>query len=164
MTIVPRTVFFKKKKNKKKKKTKQKKKNTVLILFQIKKTKYLYNLLSEYPNIIIRQFTNVRERLKGFPVEDLWIKNPEFENGPHYFEQISDVIRVVLLYEFGGLYLDLDLITMRRLPPIIPSNFAVGIFHGNVANAVMKFSKGHPILLHYMRLMVSNRIFCGLIR
>ncbi len=37
--------------------------------------------------------------------------------------QLSDVVRVSLLYKYGGTYLDTDTVTLRQLPEDVP-NFA----------------------------------------
>ena len=72
------------------------------------------------------------------------------------------MVRVYLLYTYGGMYLDIDAVSLGVIPDKIsekskfPTNFGVAIFYGNVNNAVMKFQKGHPFLMEYMELMVSS--------
>lgn len=127
------------------------------------RTAKLSKMLETYPNIVIRHLHDFKERLKGLPVETLWERNKEFEQGANYFEQISDVVRVYLLYTYGGMYLDIDAVSLGVIPDKIsekskfPTNFGVAIFYGNVNNAVMKFQKGHPFLMEYMELMVTHQ-------
>ena len=120
-------------------------------------------MLSKYPNLAIRQIGDFKERLKGLPVIELWDREKRnFEDGPNYFEQVSDVIRAYLLYKYGGIYLDIDAVSMRNIPETIsdgtkfPQNFGVAIYYGNVNGAVMRFRKGHPFLMKFMELMVRT--------
>ena len=122
-------------------------------------------MLSKYPNLAIRQIGDFKERLKGLPVIELWDREKRnFEDGPNYFEQVSDVIRAYLLYKYGGIYLDIDAVSMRNIPETIsdgtkfPQNFGVAIYYGNVNGAVMRFRKGHPFLMKFMELMVRTHI------
>ena len=126
-------------------------------------------MLETYPNIVIRHLHDFKERLKGLPVETLWERNKQFEQGANYFEQvssrisvmylqsisevsksflifqISDVVRVYLLYTYGGMYLDIDAVSLGVIPDKIseeskfPTNFGVAIFYGNVNNVPTLF-------------------------
>ena len=42
---------------------------------------------------------------------------------------ISDIIRVVLMYKYGGMYCDLDIIILRNFLPILPDEFTATILN-----------------------------------
>ncbi|CAO5679977.1 MAG: hypothetical protein NEHIOOID_01126 [Holosporales bacterium] len=73
------------------------------------------------------------------------------------FGKASDIARVVLLYEFGGMYTDTDVAIMqspKRLHQLC--DFYGGLEHmENFApgNAVIGARAGHPILMQYIKLM-----------
>lgn len=43
-----------------------------------------------------------------------WMKNNTIFESHYLIEHISDIFRVVTLYKYGGLYLDLDVIVMKN--------------------------------------------------
>jgi hypothetical protein len=64
----------------------------------------------------------------------------------NYYSHVTDIIRVALLYKYGGVYIDYDAIVtknLRNLGNIISDHDAPGKFANG---AVMKFSQGHPFL------------------
>ncbi|CAO4837575.1 MAG: hypothetical protein CNLJKLNK_00651 [Holosporales bacterium] len=79
------------------------------------------------------------------------------------FGKASDIARVVLLYEFGGIYTDTDVAIMqspKRLHQLC--NFYGGLEHMenfSPGNAVIGARARHPILKQYIELMEEG-IFC----
>ena len=64
----------------------------------------------------------------------------------HYLNNISNAVRLVLLYKFGGTYFDTDIVSLNSLPED-KSNFAIYENDlGGVNNALIKFEKKHPLL------------------
>ena len=60
---------------------------------------------------------------------------------------INHYLRCKLLYEFGGVYLDLDIECLKDLTPLLNAPFTVGIEDSEVVNnAVIIAEKGHPFL------------------
>ena len=70
---------------------------------------------------------------------NLWYK---LKSSKHYIAHLSDILRVFIMRKFGGIYLDLDALIIKPLPPA--PNF-VGRINENVANGVLKFQKNHPL-------------------
>ncbi|XP_059082455.1 alpha-1,4-N-acetylglucosaminyltransferase-like [Tigriopus californicus] len=64
---------------------------------------------------------------------------------------ISDVLRVALLKLYGGTYLDSDAVSIRSLPK--DRNFVVIETSESIANGLLRFRVGHPVIeeaLHYL--------------
>ena len=60
---------------------------------------------------------------------------------------ISDLIRVVVLYLFGGVYFDLDVMFLRNLAPLLNYEFAYRWSYSQNANsALCHFHKGSQVL------------------
>ncbi len=75
----------------------------------------------------------------------------------------SDLLRLELLYKFGGIYLDIDFDVLKRLDPILSmAPIVVGnLKEWRVNNAFMATVPGHPV----MRAMIDEampRIYFGL--
>lgn len=116
---------------------------------------------------------NTWRNIKGWE-HKLWtekeIDNLEMKNRDLYeyfmrkkiYYGASDVVRLEILDQFGGLYIDAD---TRRLKPIndlffLESNFFAvkankkkGVSDTRVANGVMGSQPGHPLVLEYIRRM-----------
>ncbi|MUL39645.1 hypothetical protein FZ103_00355 [Streptomonospora sp. PA3] len=69
----------------------------------------------------------------------------------------ADLLRLELLYRYGGLYSDADSWCMRPLRPLLEGRTLVGMTgsRGNVANGTLGATKGHPA----MRALVEGAAF-----
>lgn len=60
---------------------------------------------------------------------------------------LSDFLRQLLLYQVGGIYMDNDIITLRKIPKSLEdSNYLFFAAPGKVGSAIMKFQQGHSFL------------------
>ena len=119
-------------------------------------------LLEEHQNIYLRHIADLDEFIKGSPFEALWGKG-KIDWALYRTNNYSNTLRVLLLYLYGGLYFDLDVISVGRVPKDIPTNFAVAESSGFVNSAILKFSKGDPFLSLLKKEIVSIHnmpIFC----
>jgi len=67
---------------------------------------------------------------------------------------INHYMRCYVLYEYGGVYLDLDVECVKDLTPLLSNEFTIGIEDGHsVNNAVIISEKGHPFLRMCMAYM-----------
>jgi hypothetical protein len=97
--------------------------------------------------------------VSDFSLGQTWIKQCLSQNSQHQATHISDYLRIVLLFKFGGLYLDADALMLRGIESL-PSNF-IGMIDflklepqcnwcidkkWYLANGVLKFEKQHPFL------------------
>ena len=65
----------------------------------------------------------------------------------------SDIIRLEVLYRFGGVYVDTDVECLRPIDPLLEegAGFFVGAVQGKVENAVIAATAGHPVLERALR-------------
>ncbi|XP_078265918.1 alpha-1,4-N-acetylglucosaminyltransferase-like [Rhinoraja longicauda] len=111
-------------------------------------------LLSSMKNVIILPL-NPTELFKDTPLEGWYQKvNPEKEKfWPHV---LADGCRLALLWKFGGIYLDTDIISLRSIPF---ANFTCQGHAGVVNNAALGFHhKHHPFIWNCMEDFVVNFI------
>ena len=92
--------------------------------------------------------------VKDSPFKKL-LPDGRLEEGPYSANNYSNILRILLLYLYGGVYFDLDVISLRDFSSQLPLNFAVAEDHMYVNNAIQRFSKRHPFLALLMREMVS---------
>ena len=69
-------------------------------------------LVKHYQNIILARadFTNL---VSNTSLAKIW---QESSHTKYFLNNISDIIRVVLLWQFGGTYLDSDVISLKPVP------------------------------------------------
>lgn len=134
----------------------------------------MLNVLSRYPNIKILHF-NVRRYIKGSPVENLWTTG-KIKESIYPIAHTSDILRLevkiipvdaltkvvfsrlLTLWKFGGIYLDLDVIVLKNLDEL-PLNFGGAQSADLVANGVMGFSrfgKGHNYTVECLEDLSKN--------
>jgi lactosylceramide 4-alpha-galactosyltransferase len=77
------------------------------------------------------------------------------QEGEHWYSHETDLLRLLILYKFGGIYLDIDMIIVRELHELPPN--IIGWESGmNLNGAFLKFRKHHPYL-HECIKRFSNR-------
>ena len=73
---------------------------------------------------------------------------------------LSDTLRLVLVWKYGGYYSDLDVVVLKSLAAV---NNVVGVSSPRgqpkqkvVPNSEFQFSKGHPLLWRLMQLVAER--------
>ena len=94
---------------------------------------------------------DIRTRAKGTPFEQ-WSKNiASHKKGPHYAVHLSDITRVLVLYNQGGTYFDTDAIFLK---PISSLKNAISLEpHGvdYIGNALfVNWEPAHPFIFELM--------------
>lgn len=79
---------------------------------RLKQSKW-YDVLQAYTNLHFRYF-NIYEYTKGTIIED-FIKKGVWEKSQYKLEHMSDFMRLLSVYKYGGLYLDIDVIMTQPL-------------------------------------------------
>ena len=115
--------------------------------------------LQNDPNLALMQqkYKNidlVKINLKNFidesKLKSIW---DNLKNSAYYVSHLSDVLRILILKKFGGIYLDLDALVIKTFPS--NENFIgfneigfneIGINEFELAGGVMKFQMNHPIV------------------
>lgn len=108
-----------------------------------------------YPNVVVNFFnaTLVSQRT---PMEE-FIKTDVLSHSKFKVEHTSDALRLILMLRVGGTYLDLDMITQKRLDSV-PSNYACAESGDLINNAFLNFDKkkGKAMLTDITETFVQN--------
>ncbi|XP_059469768.1 lactosylceramide 4-alpha-galactosyltransferase-like isoform X1 [Neocloeon triangulifer] len=92
---------------------------------------------------------DAKKILKDLPLEN--ISQTEILQSNTYKQRTSDLLRLALIWTFGGTYMDLDVITLRNLSPLLQTeNFLAAESSSSINSFVMKFRKGHPLVMKLM--------------
>ncbi|KAH8363587.1 hypothetical protein KR084_011796 [Drosophila pseudotakahashii] len=134
---------------------------TVFVLFagathRLSKGDLLIKALSQYKNIRLRHL-NVWRYAAGSPIEK-WLKNGKLFKSKYLFPHVSDLLRYVTLYKYGGFYLDLDVVVLKSLEKM-PPNFTGAESNKSLACGVMKMSSnglGHKMASQCLRDLQAN--------
>lgn len=105
----------------------------------------LINALQSYTNIYFRNI-NLESYSENTPLED-WFLSDELFLSQYLNSHVSDFLRYISLYKYGGTYLDLDVIVLKSFENIT-SNFAGAESENYVAAGVINFQHdgiGHEI-------------------
>lgn len=95
----------------------------------------LVEALLSYPNIKMRYY-NPKEFAKGTVLENFFERGA-FERSKFKVSHMSDIMRTLTLYKYGGQYLDLDLINLVPLTIIREPNFACIEDPGHIVPGIM---------------------------
>ncbi|KAK7294670.1 hypothetical protein RJT34_17560 [Clitoria ternatea] len=71
------------------------------------------------------------------------------------FQNLSNLIRLAVLYKYGGVYIDTDFIVLKSLAGLRNCSGAQGVDSGGrhwtrLNNAVLIFDMNHPLLLRFI--------------
>lgn len=92
--------------------------------------------LKNYPNIHFRN-VQLKQLCVNTPLED-WIETSDLFKSIARYEHASDVIRALLVYKFGGTYMDLDYMMLESLDTI-PRNWIARQINDELNGAVFDF-------------------------
>ncbi|KAH8335424.1 hypothetical protein KR074_001590, partial [Drosophila pseudoananassae] len=110
----------------------------------------LIEVVSSYANVHFRSL-DIWSFAAGTPLES-WLEKGDLFTSRYFFSHLSDFLRFMTLYRFGGIYLDMDVIVLRNLEHL-PSN-CVGAEDSESLNcAVIKIAattKGHNIAKQFV--------------
>ncbi|XP_017854039.1 lactosylceramide 4-alpha-galactosyltransferase-like isoform X1 [Drosophila busckii] len=109
-----------------------------------------------YKNVQLRQL-QLLEYVKDTPVEQ-WFQSGAIYNSSYIIIHMSDFLRLVTLYRYGGLYVDTDVVVLRSLEHV-PPNFAALESDAFVANGVLSLAQtgiGHSIAESCLRDFQQN--------
>ena len=125
----------------------------------------VYSIRSEFDDsAFLYTFPNVKlvklillELFDDTPLFEWWISGVVFKSS-FYLVHISDAIRLVLLYKYGGFYSDLDTISIKPFDPLMKYN-GFGYLYENEAslgNGFIHFSARHSFLEFLIKKFVDN--------
>jgi hypothetical protein len=96
----------------------------------------LLDVLLSYPNIHVRYF-NISEYTRGTKIEEFFKTNHP-ENSKFGYAHLSDIFRMLTLHKFGGLYLDLDVVSTFPVRIMNKKNFACLERNTHFSSAILK--------------------------
>lgn len=111
----------------------------------------LQNQFSHNVQMIRENFTNVLKESLFRPL----IESGNFQTSHWSVVQISDAIRLLLLQQHGGYYLDFDNIVFRPLH-CLRNGFSYLEEHPNIENGIMVMDKDHPFLSFLIRYLMQT--------
>ncbi|XP_065331577.1 lactosylceramide 4-alpha-galactosyltransferase-like isoform X2 [Cloeon dipterum] len=79
----------------------------------------------------------------GTPLQEWSVAN-RINTSSHPIEHASDIMRVVTLLRYGGVYLDLDFVILQSLATL-PPNWLSYELNRDLCNGALGFQKGHPM-------------------
>ncbi|XP_055297542.1 lactosylceramide 4-alpha-galactosyltransferase-like [Sitodiplosis mosellana] len=117
---------------------------------------------------VLRSYTNIHFMnmnldtfVKGTPAEDFYRSGRIFSS-THLVEHMSDFLRLLVLYKYGGIYLDTDAIVQKNMDGL-PANFLgkeayAGTKINGINGAVIGFQDqdGHEILELCLNDLITN--------
>ncbi|NXE91693.1 A4GAT galactosyltransferase, partial [Menura novaehollandiae] len=113
---------------------------------------WAFSLLSCFPNVQIQPL-DLPELFSGTPLAQ-WYLQPQWRQEPYFLPVLSDACRIVLMWKFGGIYLDTDFIVLKNLQNLTN---ALRIQGDNVLNgAFLSFKPKHKFMELCMQDFVQN--------
>ena len=79
------------------------------------------------------------------------------QTSKYYISHLSDILRVLIVKKFGGIYLDLDALILKPLPPA--PNFVGRENDDYVAGGLIKFQKNHPLGLLNLLIIIDYNTY-----
>ena len=129
-------------------------------IFQFSAPSLLKKLTSKYKNIYFLSLSNLTKFVSGSPYEkDLKCSRKvcellESSIYPEY--HYSDLLRLLLVYKFGGIYSDLDIVTLKPFPGNLElKNLLAADTSSRLGNCFLKFTQGHSFTELAMKHIVS---------
>ena len=113
-------------------------------------------LSSAYFNMVFSPLVDLNGFVKDSPMSRLF-EDGSIARSKHKNNNYGNFLRLLLLYKSGGLYLDMDVITIKPLNQnSFPKNFAISISDGRVNNAILKFEKNSCFLRYHIKNTVTK--------
>lgn len=115
-------------------------------------------LISEFPNVFLRN-VNMTLFANGTPMESLERSAKVYQSNV-VAVHLSDVVRLLVLYRYGGIYIDMDMIALRSFDSL-PTNFFAQEFDGYLNNGALGVSQtgfGHQLYEKILRFVWNRNI------
>ncbi|KAH8263401.1 hypothetical protein KR044_008257, partial [Drosophila immigrans] len=116
----------------------------------------LIEALQSYKNVHLRQL-NIWRYAMGTPIED-WVNKGDLFESSFLTEHTSDLLRLMSLYRYGGIYMDIDVVVLRSMENLA-LNYVGAEDAETLCNAVLSLGpkdKGHEIAEIFLRDFQAN--------
>ena len=95
--------------------------------------------------------------LTGSPAESFITRLSEVRNGMHWYSHETDLLRLLILYKWGGVYMDTDMMIVHPVDTLKMNIVAwENIKENNLNGAFMMFEKGSPYLKECLQQFAHN--------
>lgn len=101
----------------------------------------LKTLAENYGNVNIVKI-DLKEFFTNTPLEQ-WFHLNEMQKGPYWVSHLSDALRFLALYKFGGYYFDLDVIHLKQVS--FYKNFVALEDPSYLGSSAMQIECHHPV-------------------
>ncbi|XP_017076005.2 lactosylceramide 4-alpha-galactosyltransferase [Drosophila eugracilis] len=111
----------------------------------------LVEAILSYSNVHLRRLS-LGSYAAGTPMEE-WLQDGRLSSSRYLFSHISDFLRYLTLYRYGGLYLDMDVVVLRNMEKV-PPNYTGAESNTHLAAGVMSLAAtgfGHEIASSCLR-------------
>lgn len=98
----------------------------------------LKNVL-QYDNVYLRN-VNLTKYAKNTPLEEFFAKNV-YRTSKYFNTHLSDILRFLTLWKYGGLYLDTDIVCLRNFQTL-GTNFVAAESPNSIGSSVIQFGDG----------------------
>ena len=114
-------------------------------------------VLQQYSNIQVIVIDDLGLYFRDSPLEQWYFKG-DWHKSPFRVEHMSDYIRIVSLYKEGGMFLDLDIVTMKPYDGYLFRNFTLieSSLNDQITNAVMHLDRDHRLISEIIDLMAQE--------
>ncbi|NXU57973.1 A4GAT galactosyltransferase, partial [Turnix velox] len=113
---------------------------------------WAFSLLNCFPNVEFWPL-NLTKLFSGTPLAK-WYLQPYHQQEPYFLPVLSDACRIVIMWKFGGIYLDTDFIVLKNLKNLTN---ALGLQSQDVLNgAFLSFTPKHEFMELCMQDFVDN--------
>ncbi|KAH8402945.1 hypothetical protein KR222_000558 [Zaprionus bogoriensis] len=126
--------------------------------------KPLVDAILRYDNVQLRRLDLTRYA-ENTPIEK-WLQKGDLSRSSFLIEHTSDLLRLLSLYRYGGIYLDLDVVVLRSLEHV-PLNYVGAHDDSTLGNAVISMEPsgvGHEfaaIFLHDFEVNYNGNEYVG---
>lgn len=100
-------------------------------------TKMVRNLIKANPNVYFRRI-DIEQFSKTTPMEKFF-ESGRYKNSKHLSVHLADILRLVALWRYGGLYFDLDVVVIRNHKEL-GENFLAATTNIMLMSGTMQFS------------------------
>ena len=115
-------------------------------------------LLNSYPNLRVQKFVAF-DLFNRTPLQDWWSRGDVFKS-EYYVSHVTDAARFALLYKYGGVYSDLDTLTLKNFRPLIEQQQSgAGYLYergDSLGVGVLNFRAAHPFLDYLLHKFVNE--------
>ena len=104
-------------------------------------------VLNRYANVQVIVIDDEALYFKDSPLED-WYREGKWRNSPYRVQHMADYIRILSLHKEGGMFLDLDVLTLKPYDRRIFWNFVTfpSAQRAMFTNAMMHLERGHRLI------------------